>query len=104
MQVDLSGRVVLVTGASGGLGAHFAQVLAKNGAHVVMAARRRAALEAGAMGTSISGAGPSVFAWCESRDAAQDVANRMCAAFADAGFASDVHLTPINGPAAEVLA
>ena len=65
---------------------------------------KRAALEAGAMGTSISGAGPSVFAWCESQDAAQDVANRMCAAFADAGFASDVHLTPINGPAAEVLA
>ena len=65
---------------------------------------KRAALEAGAMGTSISGAGPSVFAWCESLSTAQYVANRMCAAFADAGFASDVHLTPINGPAAEVLA
>ncbi|MEN9873991.1 MAG: hypothetical protein RL186_888 [Pseudomonadota bacterium] len=37
---DLQGRVVLITGASSGLGAHFAQVLAGLGAHVVCAARR----------------------------------------------------------------
>ena len=37
---DLSGRVVLVTGASGGLGAHFARVLARSGAQVAVAARR----------------------------------------------------------------
>ena len=41
----LSGRTALVTGASGGLGAHFARVLARAGAHVVLAARRPAALD-----------------------------------------------------------
>ena len=37
---------------------------------------KRAALAAGAMGASISGAGPSVFAWCESLSTAQDVPRR----------------------------
>lgn len=42
---DLSGRSALVTGASGGLGLHFAQLLASRGARVVLAARRVAHLE-----------------------------------------------------------
>ena len=37
---DLSGRLALVTGASSGLGNRFAQVLANNGARVVLASRR----------------------------------------------------------------
>ncbi|NNC14145.1 SDR family oxidoreductase [Corallococcus exiguus] len=43
MSVDafgLEGRRALVTGASGGLGLHFAEVLARAGAEVVLAARR----------------------------------------------------------------
>lgn len=44
---DLSGKRALVTGASGGLGLHFAETLAANGAEVTLAARRVEALEAG---------------------------------------------------------
>jgi NAD(P)-dependent dehydrogenase (short-subunit alcohol dehydrogenase family) len=39
-EIDLSGRVALVTGASSGLGAQFAKTLSKAGAGVVLAARR----------------------------------------------------------------
>lgn len=38
--LDLSGRVALVTGASGGLGAQFAKTLSRAGAAVVLASRR----------------------------------------------------------------
>jgi NAD(P)-dependent dehydrogenase (short-subunit alcohol dehydrogenase family) len=39
-EIDLSGRVAFVTGASSGLGAQFARTLARAGAGVVLAARR----------------------------------------------------------------
>lgn len=43
---DLSGKVVIVTGASSGLGRHFAHMLADRGAQVVLAARRAERIEA----------------------------------------------------------
>ena len=43
---DLAGKVALVTGASGGLGCHFARTLADAGARVALAARRKEPLEA----------------------------------------------------------
>lgn len=45
LRADLSGRTAFITGASRGFGAHFARVLAVAGCTVVLAARRRAALE-----------------------------------------------------------
>lgn len=42
---DLAGRRAFVTGASAGLGAHFARVLAASGVHVTLAARRVDKLE-----------------------------------------------------------
>ncbi|MCQ0989276.1 SDR family oxidoreductase [Jiella marina] len=44
MHFDLSGKTALVTGASGGLGAHAARVLAMAGAAVTLGARREGAL------------------------------------------------------------
>ena len=43
--LDLSGRVALVTGASGGLGAQFAKTLSRAGAAVVLASRRMGKLK-----------------------------------------------------------
>jgi NAD(P)-dependent dehydrogenase (short-subunit alcohol dehydrogenase family) len=45
MQVDLSKRTILVTGASSGIGRHLALAAAASGARVVLAARRTAMLD-----------------------------------------------------------
>lgn len=66
-------------------------------------AAKEAALQAGAMGASISGAGPSVFGWFESRAEAEAAAPAIQAAFAAAGFDSQAWVSPINSPAAQVL-
>jgi homoserine kinase len=67
------------------------------------AAVKQAALAAGAMGASISGAGPSVFAWFEHASQAAPAAEAMARAFAAAGLDSDRHVSPVGGPAARVL-
>jgi NAD(P)-dependent dehydrogenase (short-subunit alcohol dehydrogenase family) len=46
VMASLAHKTALITGASGGLGAHFAKVLARAGAHVILAARRNSALVA----------------------------------------------------------
>lgn len=66
-------------------------------------AARDAALVAGAMGASISGAGPSVFAWFERRDAALAAQAAVQQAFADAGFDSQGWVSPLNAPGAQLL-
>ncbi len=45
-QIDLSGRVAMITGASSGLGTQFAKTLARSGAAVVLAGRRVERLKA----------------------------------------------------------
>ncbi|MDF2094636.1 SDR family NAD(P)-dependent oxidoreductase [Aquibaculum arenosum] len=52
---DLSGRVALVTGASSGIGHHFAQTLARAGARVAIGARRSEKLES--LASEIAAAG-----------------------------------------------
>ena len=64
---------------------------------------KQAALAAGAMGASISGAGPSVFGWFETRQAAEAAVAPVQAAFATAGFDSQAWVSPLNSPAARVL-
>jgi NAD(P)-dependent dehydrogenase (short-subunit alcohol dehydrogenase family) len=58
LNADLNDRHALVTGASSGLGRHFAWVLARAGARVTVAARRVEALEA--LGAEMSAAGHRV--------------------------------------------
>ena len=65
---------------------------------------QHAAIASGALGSSISGAGPSVFAWFDSREAAERGGEGMRAAFAAAGYPSRAHVSPVAGPRAEVLA
>ncbi|MGN7919288.1 homoserine kinase [Lysobacter antibioticus] len=67
------------------------------------AAVKAAALDHGALGASISGAGPSCFAWFASRAEAAAAAPAMQQAFADAGFDSRAYVTPVAGPRAEVI-
>ncbi|HET6805151.1 MAG TPA: homoserine kinase [Frateuria sp.] len=65
---------------------------------------QQAALDHGALGASISGAGPSVFGWFEDVRQAQAAGAAMRAAFAEAGLDSDVLVGPVDGPAAQLLA
>lgn len=67
------------------------------------AAARDAALAGGAMGASISGAGPSVFSWFEDPTTAVAAAPRIQAAFADAGYASQAWVSPLDSPGARLL-
>lgn len=64
---------------------------------------KQAALDAGAFGASIAGAGPSVFAWFATRAEAEAAAAPMRAAFSRAGFDSQSLVSPVAGPRAEVL-
>jgi len=64
---------------------------------------KQAALAHGAMGASISGAGPSVFAWYETRAAAETAAPAVQAAFATAGFDSQAWVSPLACPGAHLL-
>jgi len=68
------------------------------------AAAKRGALGAGALGFSISGAGPSVFALAPGREVAERVSAAVAAAFRDEGLTCDAWSLPAGGPGAEVVA
>lgn len=59
-----------------------------------------AALATGALGSSISGAGPSVFALCRSERSAHEVTAAMQQAFANAGLDSTAIVSPADCPGA----
>jgi NAD(P)-dependent dehydrogenase (short-subunit alcohol dehydrogenase family) len=70
MFADLQGKTALITGASGGLGRHFASVLAAHGVRVAVAARRKRELEAVAAELSGKGGGVVVPVALDVTDAA----------------------------------
>jgi homoserine kinase len=64
---------------------------------------KAAAMAAGALGASISGGGPSVFAWCEGRETAERAVAAMQRAFRTVGLEADPLVSPVAGPAARIL-
>ena len=63
---------------------------------------KSAALDCGALGCSLSGSGPSVFAWCEEQRA-QAVADAASAAFEEQGIATDCWVSPIEARGAHLI-
>ena len=64
---------------------------------------KEAARARGALGCSISGAGPSVFALCDSGYLAQAVGQGMLEAFAERGVPATLYVSPINQEGVTVL-
>src|SRR5690606_21948879 len=106
-------------------GAHLAQFLlglergdaelVRAGLHDVLVEPRRAplvpgfdrvkaaALEHGALGASLSGAGPAAFAWFGSKAEAEAAAPAMRAGFIDAGFDARAWTSPVAAPGARLV-
>ncbi|MES2747624.1 MAG: homoserine kinase [Bacteroidota bacterium] len=57
---------------------------------------KNAALQNGALGAGISGAGPSIFALCKGEETAQKIANAMTQSYENIGIAFDIHVSMIN--------
>ncbi|MGH7508485.1 MAG: homoserine kinase [Gemmatimonadales bacterium] len=64
---------------------------------------KRAALAAGALGSSISGSGPTAFALVRGRDIGERVAAAMTAAYTASGHRSEVRVTQIDRAGARVM-
>ncbi len=64
---------------------------------------KEAALENGALGCSISGSGPSLFALSRGKQTAQKVGEVMVGIFKDAGIESSMHVSGINSGGASIL-
>lgn len=66
------------------------------------AAVQAAAMDAGALGCSISGGGPSLFAWCDGDAVADAVRGAMVAAFTAAGVQAEGWTSEVGGPGARL--
>ena len=64
---------------------------------------KQAALDAGALGCSISGSGPSVVAFADSDALAGDIATAVEDGFATHSLTSDRYVGPVNGVGAQVV-
>ncbi|UPT70823.1 MAG: homoserine kinase [Flavobacterium sp. JAD_PAG50586_2] len=64
---------------------------------------KNTALQNGALGSGISGAGPSIFALCKGEVVANIVAKSMCNAYADTGIAFDIHISKVNDEGTKII-
>jgi homoserine kinase len=63
---------------------------------------KQAAMSGGALGCSISGAGPTVFAWCEEADAPA-IRDGMVAAFAAHQMGTDAWISTLDPNGARIV-
>jgi homoserine kinase len=64
---------------------------------------KEAALAAGALGCSISGSGPSLFALSTNEDDARRIATAMITTCVDCGMESESYVSSVNGQGAVIL-
>jgi len=62
-----------------------------------------AAMDAGALGCSLSGAGPTLFAWCDGDESARTARDAMMAAFRSHDVATEAWISPIPEQGARVV-
>jgi homoserine kinase len=64
---------------------------------------KNAAINNGALGTGISGAGPSIFALCKGKESAEKVANAMKDSYQSTGIEFDIHVSKVNSKGTETI-
>ena len=64
---------------------------------------KNGAMQSGALGSGISGAGPSIFALCKGETSAKTVAQSMSDAYADTGIPFDIHISKVNDEGTKIL-
>jgi homoserine kinase len=64
---------------------------------------KNAAIQNGALGSGISGAGPSIFALCKGNEIAQKVANAMRENYKNTGIEFDIHISKINSEGVKII-
>jgi homoserine kinase len=64
---------------------------------------KNTALQNGALGSGISGAGPSIFALCKGLEIAEKVAFKMSESYQNIGIEFDIHISRINPEGIKIL-
>ena len=64
---------------------------------------KQTALQNGALGAGISGAGPSIFALCKGNETANKVADAMKEAYVGTGIPFDIHVSKINEEGVKII-
>jgi len=64
---------------------------------------KNAAIQNGALGAGISGAGPSIFALCKGQEVAKKIADAMRQSYANTGITFDIHVSKINPEGTSIM-
>ncbi len=64
---------------------------------------KKAAMDSGALGSGISGSGPSIYALSKGIETAQKVANAMLDIFAKTDIPHDIHISKINSEGVKII-